>query len=96
QTHVFDLDRAVLLRNQTAAKTLLNRLIREGFSLKHDEREDRFVINGVPKSEVLDFLKDYSFFDDSPEQRVGDKGLRTLLTEYIEKRAKAGSLHTWN
>ena len=96
QTHVFDLDRALLLRNQTAAKTLLNRLIREGFSLKHDEREDRFVINGVPKSEVLDFLKDYSFFDDSPEQRVGDKALRTLLTEYIEKRAKAGSLHTWN
>ncbi|MBS4103919.1 Z1 domain-containing protein [Tsukamurella paurometabola] len=96
QTHVFDVDRAVLERNQNAARNLLTRLIDEGYSLKHDEKEDRYVIYGVPRGEILDFLKDYSFFDDERERRVGDKNLRTLLSEYIDKRGKVGSLRTWN
>lgn len=96
QTHVFDLDRDVLLQNQQAAKRLVSRLVAEGFTMKRDEREDRYVWYGASKREVLDFLDDYSFFDDDASKAVGDKGLKKLLTEYIEKRSKAGALNTWN
>ncbi|MDJ1137342.1 Z1 domain-containing protein [Streptomyces iconiensis] len=90
QTHYFHTNADWLLGNQRAARTLVTGAA--AAADRHDARPEdgRHVLHGVNHELVLDFLEEYSFH---PKSQEGDS---RLLTEYIQRRVKAGALRRWN
>ncbi|GAA1030533.1 MULTISPECIES: Z1 domain-containing protein [Amycolatopsis] len=90
QTRYFRTDREWLQANQAAARTLIEKAAAEGQEDRSVRDQDK-LIRGVPHNLVIDFLRDYSFHENSMECDS------TQLTEYIARRiAKSGALRDWN
>lgn len=90
QTRYFRTDSDWLRANQAAAKELIAKAA--GSSTQHEDRSSvgRHLLRAVPYEHVIDFLGRYRFHEKSQECDAG------LLTGYIEKRVRAGSLRQWN
>ncbi len=90
QTRYFRKDTDWLLRNQTAARNLVNSALAAG-SVEGNGADGRYLIRDVSSELVLGFLRDYQFHEKSQECDA------ELMAGYIEKRIRnAGTLRRWN
>lgn len=90
QTHYFHTDGDWLRGNIDAARILVRGAVANAVKAEQRPDDGRFVYHGVPYDLVVDFLSSYKFHEQSPENDAD------LLTGYIRKRVKAGSLRRWN
>lgn len=90
QTRYFRKEGDWLLRNQTAARELVNTAI-QGSPAEGNGADGRYLIRDVPSDVIVKFLRDYQFHEKSQECDA------KLMTGYIEKRIRnAGALRRWN
>ncbi|WKG07973.1 Z1 domain-containing protein [Nocardia sp. PE-7] len=90
QTRYFRKDADWLLRNQTAARNLVNSALAAG-GAEGNGADGRYLIRDVSSELVLGFLRDYQFHEKSQECDA------ELMAGYIEKRIRnAGTLRRWN
>ncbi|MFE0377546.1 Z1 domain-containing protein [Streptomyces inhibens] len=90
QTRYFHTDAEWLRHNQSAAKELVAKALRTAAQSESQLQDGRFLLRDVPHDHVLDFLAAYRFHEKSQECDA------ELLSGYIEKRTKVGSLRNWN
>ena len=90
QTRYFHTNADWLLNNQQAARKLVSGASGETNRQDTNPQRGRYVLRGVPHELILDFLKEYRFHANSHE------GDAWLISEYIERRVKAGALRRWN
>ncbi|MEZ0065985.1 hypothetical protein ABIA32_001994 [Streptacidiphilus sp. MAP12-20] len=91
QTHYFRTDADWLGNNIDAARNLV--AASAANAVRTDERptEGRFVFRDVPHNLVIDFLSNYRFHENSPENDAN------LIIKYIRKQVSGvGSLRRWN
>ncbi|MEV0060058.1 Z1 domain-containing protein [Nocardia sp. NPDC050718] len=90
QTRYFRTESDWLLRNQTAARTLVSAAGRGG-TVEGNGADGHYLIRDVPSEAVVNFLKEYQFHEKSQECDAD------LMVGYIEKRIRnAGTLRRWN
>lgn len=91
QTRYFHTDLAWLLNNQKAARELITRAARSTNRQDRRPNEGRYIFYKVPHTEVINFLSNYQFHEESKECNAKQ------LIDYIQQRAQqANSLLTWN
>lgn len=92
QTRYFSTDRNWLLRNQNAARVLVESAVAEGARPRTvDTDKQKVLLRGVSHELVLEFLQRYGFHEKSQECDS------ELLISYVRKRiSRAGALGRWN
>jgi hypothetical protein len=91
QTHYFHTNSTWLRNNMVAARRLVEASAADAVRIDDRHAEGRYVFRDIPHELVLDFLSDYKFHEESPENDA------ELITRYVKKRvSSAGSLRRWN
>ncbi|NLU68425.1 Z1 domain-containing protein [Streptomyces sp. HNM0574] len=90
QTRYFHTNAEWLQSNQEATRELVARSCREAKQRDDAPERGRYVLRGVPHEHVLRFLESYAFHSESQDCNA------QLLSGYIEKRVRVGSLRQWN
>jgi hypothetical protein len=91
QTHYFKTNAKWLLDNIDATRKLVKRAVAHSLAQENRSTDGRYILRGVPHDLVLEFLVDYKFHENSPENDA------ELIRDYIKKRVRtAGALARWN
>ncbi|MEU3657018.1 Z1 domain-containing protein [Streptomyces sp. NPDC032161] len=90
QTHFFHTDTDWLRRNIDAAKALVASSAANANQVDEHLSAGRYLFRDVPHDVVTAFLTAYQFHEKSQENNAD------LITGYIRKRVRAGSLRRWN
>lgn len=90
QTRYFHTDASWLQDNQDAARKLVARALLDSSRKDVNPERGRSVLHGVSHEYIVDFLGEYRFHRNSQECDA------EVITRYIGKRLRAGSLRQWN